>query len=133
MNMHFTDILDIALQRQANNEPTSIILADYPQQSATLAPLLEAAQAFNVAHPVILPEVEALQADRVQFLAQVEQTLPEPVSVGFLARLNKWTTHQFPWIFSTNQRKEPKRMNALINFIIWSGRGNGRAGPRKPA
>ncbi len=39
MNIHFTDILDNALQRQANNEPTSIILADYPQQAATLAPL----------------------------------------------------------------------------------------------
>jgi uncharacterized membrane protein YgcG len=114
MNMHFTDILDIALQRQANNEPTNIILADYPQQAATLAPLLEAAQALNAAQPVILPEAEALQADRRQFLTLVEQTLPVPVSNGFLARLNKWTTHQFPWILSTNQRREPKRMNALI-------------------
>ncbi|MCB9443409.1 MAG: hypothetical protein H6669_04165 [Ardenticatenaceae bacterium] len=114
MNMHFTDILDIALQRQANDEPINAILADYPQQAAALAPLLNAAQALNVVQPVVMPEAEALQADRLQFLAQVEQTLPAPVPNGFLARFNQWTTHQFPWILSTNRRREPKRMNALI-------------------
>ncbi|MEJ2750082.1 MAG: hypothetical protein P8183_19575, partial [Anaerolineae bacterium] len=69
MNMHFTDILDIALQRQANNEPTTAILADYPQQAEALAPLLEAAQALNVVQPVIVPEADILQADRAHFLA----------------------------------------------------------------
>jgi uncharacterized membrane protein YgcG len=114
MNMHFTDILDIALQRQANDESTTVILADYPQQTDALAPLLEAAQVLHVAQPVIMPEAEMQQADRLEFLAQVEQTLPAPVSNGFMARLNSWITHQFPWILSTNQRREPKRMNALI-------------------
>lgn len=114
MNMHFTDVLDVALQRQTNNEPINAILADYPQQANTLAPLLNAAQALKAAQPVIMPEAEALQADRLQFLTQVEQILPAPVPDGFLARLNMWTTHQFPWILSTNRRREPKRMNALI-------------------
>ena len=114
MNMHFIDVLDIALQRQANNEPTSAILADYPEQAKSLAPLLEAAQVLNVVQPVVMPETEALQADRLRFLTQVEQTLPAPVTDGFLARLKTWTTHQFPWIVSTNQKREPKRMNALI-------------------
>jgi hypothetical protein len=114
MNTHFTDILDIALQRQTNNEPIQDILSDYPQQAEALSPLLEAAQALNAAQPVIMPEVDVLQAERANFLNLVEQTLPAPAPQGIITRLNRWASHQFPWIFSTNQKREPNRMNALI-------------------
>ena len=40
MNMRFVDVLDDALQRQANQEPLAVILADSAAQAEALRPLL---------------------------------------------------------------------------------------------
>lgn len=72
--------LDEALARLAFDERPAEILADYPAHAEQLRPLLHTAASLKTLYPVLMPQAEALAADRKVFLAQVDRLVTRPHS-----------------------------------------------------
>jgi uncharacterized membrane protein YgcG len=116
MTTNLTDVLDIATKRMISGEPIPTVLAEYPAHARALYPLLNTAVMLETIRPVEMPRSEVLQADRDAFLARVANLQQQPVSPEPLKRLKEWIVHYLPWnlLNSTHQRKEQRRMNALL-------------------
>jgi len=110
------NILDLALGQLRAGEPPNQVLGMYPVYADSLGPLLEAAWALKVIDPVEVPGVQAVTADRNDFLAGVTRLQLQPVSSSPLARLKGWLLFNIPWLFpnSGEPQREVRQMNLLI-------------------
>ncbi|MCA9898687.1 MAG: hypothetical protein H6654_08545 [Ardenticatenaceae bacterium] len=136
MTDNFADILDEALAA-VKTEPVTAVLHRYPQHAQTLAPLLTAAaklgdwQTFTAetaVSPTFNPNWQT--ADRTQFLDQIEQFAPVPVSPGPLLRLKGWLTQTRTALRNRYLQKEQKPMNilfarAIATAVVILGLGGG--------
>ena len=110
------NILDLALGQLRAGEPPNQVLGMYPVYADSLGPLLEAAWALKVIDPVEVPGVQAVTADRNDFLAGVTRLQLQPVSSSPLARLKGWLLFNIPWLFpnSGEPQREVRQMTLLI-------------------
>ena len=119
MTKQFTDILDEALEA-VKTEPVTAVLERYPDQAQTLAPLLTAAEKLGEWQTAVPPTPNPAwqTADRANFLDQIEQLLPAPVSPGPLLRLKGWLLQKRTALLNRNTQKEHKPMNAIFARAI---------------
>ncbi len=134
MDSHLTDTLDTALHRLLAGEPLPQILADYPEQAAELAPLLQTSEMVANAHSFILLSAEAAQADRAAFLDGL-QGLPS-AHVGWLARwrarIADWFVVLLPLQRQSTVQKERHPMSMLVAklalvLVLLTGAAGGTA------
>jgi hypothetical protein len=133
MNNQFEDVLDAALE-QLNHEPVTAVLNHYPDQAASLEPLLAVAERLTAWQTADLPQPDPAwqTADRAAFLTQIEQ-LPTPtVSPNPLLRLNTWLKQSISALKNRQKQKERYAMNTLIaravlTVMVILGIGGGTA------
>jgi uncharacterized membrane protein YgcG len=115
-----TETLDTALEQLRQGEALAPVLEEHPGQAADLQPLLSAAAALESLREVEMPAPERQQADRDRFLSEVARALHQPTPPGLVVRLRRWLAQVFalPAITIPVQRREPRRMNALMLKLV---------------
>ncbi len=111
MSTQFIEILDTALEQLRKNDSIPTILEQYPDQAEHLASLLHAAETLNSIQPVEMPSFDAMQSDRIEFLANIEQIETPSVSPGLLVRIKGWMGSIIPKPYT---RKEKQNMSTLF-------------------
>ena len=111
MSTEFIEILDTALEHLRKKDPIPKILERFPGQAKDLVSLLHAAEALNSIQPVETPSFDAMQSDRIEFLANIEQTGISSVSPGLFVRIKGWMTS---FIHQPYMRKERQKMSTLF-------------------
>ena len=74
-------------------ESIASIVTHYPELTAELGPLLDAAAPVLALSPVPLPDASVLRADRNDFLLEIALLQVEPVSAPVFVRLNSRMVH----------------------------------------
>jgi hypothetical protein len=113
MKNNMTESLEIALKKIRAGEPVEEVLAQFPDESADLRPLVVMAETFRGFEAVEMPTQAERVEDRKAFLAQARSIDDRAVSLPLVVRHKKWTSTINSW-FNPPTSKEIKPMTILL-------------------
>ena len=125
------DFLDKAVSQLGQDQSTADIIGTYPERAVELRPLLQAADALQIAQSTDQPAAESLRDDRNDFLAGITELQLLPVSPSPIGRLKGWIYQKAALLSlaSSNQPVEVRKMSilalkvALIFIVAFSSLG----------